>query len=57
MPNTNLTSLIVVEGNLQVLDRDSLVTTGAFPHIGDGTNDDWFIANLGDYIGYEVRGR
>ena len=49
--------LIVIEVNLQVLDRDTLIKIGTFPHIGDGTNDDWFIANLGDYIGYEVRGR
>ena len=56
MPNTNLlTGLIVVEGNLQVFDRDSLVTTDAFPHIGDGASDDWVITHSSDLTGCEVR--
>ena len=57
MPNTNLlTGLIVVEGNLQVLDRDSLVMTDTFPHIGDATNDDWVITHSDDLTGCKVRG-
>ena len=55
MPNTNLlTGPIIVEGDLQALDRDSLVTIDAFPYIEDIPKDDWVITNSDDLTGWEV---
>jgi len=55
--NANLLKvLVIIRGNPQRLDRDSLVVISAFPYVGDGTGGDWAITHSGDLIRYDVRG-
>jgi len=52
-PNTNLLKgLVIVQGNIQRLDRDFLTAIITFPYIGNGT-----ITHSGDFIRYDVLSR